>query len=208
MVSLELFGRHNPEAGGFSLSTCIGIRWASRFGSLYDSDCVGEYAADVGGVCHGVQGEDGRLLAGEEGDLQRTAGFVGCHPFGLFAAAEGVFVEEDFCGGHGEAVEASGSGDGGIGVEGSAELGFFEGADAGHGEAGEIDGELAVGEDDVAGDGAGVGTCGAPIAVLLGEEGEGGEEDGGGDDGAGSDSHAVSIEAWGAETVSDGRLVR
>ena len=159
--------------------------WASSFmGGLrfiFRLFCVGEGAAEVGGVGDCVVSQDGGLLAGEEGEVQGAAGDVGDHPLDVFGAAEGVFAEESFCGGDVEAVEAAGSVGCAVGVEDGADLGGFEGADAGHDEAGEVDDEFFVGEGDVAGDGAGGVAGGTPHSFFLGGEGEGkGEEEQGG----------------------------
>lgn len=106
---------------------------------------------------------------------------VGDHPLGVLGAAEGVFAEEFAGGGDVEAVEACvpsrGRGGVGVGVEEGADFSFLEGADAGDGEADEVDYELFFGEGDVSGDGTGGIAGGAPVAAFLGCNGKGAEQE-------------------------------
>lgn len=140
-------------------------------GKADESALVGEDAAEAGVVGHGLGGEGGDGGAGEEGELEVAAVGVGDDPVGLFAAAESVVVEEMFGVGDAEAVEVAGSGGRGSGVEEGARLGGLERADLGEGVGGEVDDEFVGREDDVAGDGFGVGALGAPVALVLGADG-------------------------------------
>ncbi len=80
---------------------------------------------------------------------------VGDHPVNIFGAAEAVLVLELLCGRDVQAIEAAVGGDARVGVEDGADLGGFEGAGARDGGVVEVDGELFVGECDVAGDASG-----------------------------------------------------
>ena len=84
-------------------------------------------------------------------------------------------VEELFSAGDVDAIEAADPVGGGVGVEGGADFGWFEGADPGDGKADEVDHELFAVDVDVAGDGARGGVGGAPGSLILRMDGEGEE---------------------------------
>src|SRR3954463_8986223 len=133
---------------------------------------VGEGSALVGGVLDGFEGEDRRFVSGEEGKLKRVASGVCDHPLNVFGTAECVFVKKFFGGRNVDAIEASRSGSSAVGVEDGADFGGFERADLRDGRGGEVDGELLVGERDVAGDVACGGGGGSPVTSLFGVAGD------------------------------------
>ena len=71
---------------------------------------VGIAAAEGCRVGDGLRGEGGDGGAGEHGQPERLAGDVGEDPVGIFAAAEGVVLQELPGAGDADAVEVAGAG--------------------------------------------------------------------------------------------------
>lgn len=167
---------------------------------------IGEGAAEAGGVGDGIEGEDRRFGAGEEGDLQIAAGDVGSHPLCVFGAAEGVVVEEAAGRGHGDVIEDSCGPGIDVGIEGGTHFGGLQGARLDEWKDEEVDGEFTVRKGDVAGDGTGGAAGGAPIALVLGCGDEGGSEnqEGGGEECAGLHSSRMTLRG-GAEQMTGWR---